>query len=123
MAALMEHTFDQGRNERYRCEFDTARNDLPTRIAVFRDEDKIGIVLDIAYQEVIPRTAWFLKKATCKFFGRDLARSPDSEDWRQAYIVEIMGNVLVNRPIPDDSFVVRFPEGTRFSDATHSSHD
>ena len=62
MAALMEHTFDQGRNERYRCEFDTARNDLPTRIVVFRDEDKIGIVLDIAYQEVIPRTAWFFEK-------------------------------------------------------------
>jgi hypothetical protein len=47
MAALMEHTLDQGHKERYRCEFDTARNDLPTRIVVFRDEDKIGIVLDI----------------------------------------------------------------------------
>jgi hypothetical protein len=123
MAALMEHTFDQGHKERYRCEFDTARNDLPTRIVVFRDEDKIGIVLDITYQEVIPGTTWFLKKATLKFFLPDLARSPDSDAWRQATIVETMGQVLVNRPIPDDVFVVRTPEGTRFSDAVHSSHD
>jgi hypothetical protein len=123
MAALIEHTFEQGQKERYRCEFDTARNDLPTRIVIFHEDDKIGVVLDITYQEVIPRTTWFLKKATCKFFGRDLARSPDSEAWRQAHIVEMMGNVVVNRPIPDDSFLVRFPEGTRFSDAAHSSHD
>jgi hypothetical protein len=123
MAALMEHTFDQGHKERYRCEFDTARNDLPTRIVDFRDEDKIGIVLDITYQEVIPGTTWFLKKATLKFFGQDPPRSPDSEAWRQAMIVETMGQVLVNRPIPADVFVVRTPEGTRFSDAVHSSHD
>jgi hypothetical protein len=47
IAALMEHTFDQGHKERYRCEFDTARNDLPTRIVYLRDGEKIGIVLDI----------------------------------------------------------------------------
>jgi hypothetical protein len=109
--------------ERYRCEFDPARNDLPTRIVVFRDEDKIGIVLDISYEEVIPGTAWFFKKATHKFFGPDLARSPDSEAWRQALIVETMGKVIVNRPIPADAFLVRLPEGTRVSDAVHSSHD
>jgi hypothetical protein len=123
IAALMEHAFNQGHKERYRCEFDTARNDLPTRIVVFRDGDKIGIVLDITYQEVIPGTAWFLKKATLKFFWPDLARSPDSDAWRQAMIVETMGQVLVNRPIPADVFVVRTPEGTRFSDAVHRSHD
>ena len=123
MAALMEHTFDKGDNERYRCEFDPARNDLPTRIVVFRDGDKIGIVLDISYEEVIPGTAWFFKKATQKFFGPDLPRSPDSEAWRQALIVETMGKVLVNRPIPADAFLVRLPEGTRVSDAAHSSHD
>jgi hypothetical protein len=43
------------------------------------EEDKIGIVLDITYEEVISGAAWFVKKATCKFFGRDLARSADSE--------------------------------------------
>jgi hypothetical protein len=123
MAALMEHTFDKGDKERYRCEFDPARNDLPTRIVVFRDEDKIGIVLDISYEEVIPGTAWFFKKATHKFFDPDLPRSPDSEAWRQALIVETMGKVLVNRPIPADAFLVRLPEGTRVSDAVHSSHD
>jgi hypothetical protein len=64
-----------------------------------------------------------LKKATLKFFGQDPPRSPDSEAWRQAMIVETMGQVLVNRPIPADVFVVRTPEGTRFSDAVHSSHD
>ena len=62
VAALMEHTFDQGHKERYRCEFDPARNDLPTRIVFLREEDKIGIVLDIAYQEVIPGAAWFLQE-------------------------------------------------------------
>jgi hypothetical protein len=123
MAALMEHTFDEGHKERYRCEFDPARNDLPTRIVYLRDGNGIGIVLDITYQEVIPGTSWFFKKATHKFFGRDLARSPDSEAWRQARIVETMGKVIVNRPIPADAFLVRFPEGTRVSDAVHSSHD
>jgi hypothetical protein len=84
VAFLMEHTFDPETRERYRCEFDPARNDLPTRIALLREEDKIGIVLDITYQEVIPGTAWFLEKATCKYFYPELARSPDSEAWKQA---------------------------------------
>jgi hypothetical protein len=123
MAALMEHTLDKGHNERYRCEFDPARNDLPTRIVVFRDEDKIGIVVDISYDEVIPGTAWFFKKATQKFFGHDLPRSPDSETWRQALIIETMGKVLVNRPIPVDAFLVRFPEGTRIFDAVSRSQN
>ena len=74
VAALMEHAFDPGHKERYRCEFDPARNDLPTRIVFLREEDRIGIVLDITYQEVIPGSAWFLKKATCKFFGRPNSR-------------------------------------------------
>ena len=121
MAALMEHTFDKGHTERYRCEFDPARNDLPTRIAYLRDGNGIGIVLDITYQEVIPGTAWFFKKATHKFFGPDLPRSPDSEEWRQAGFVETLGNVLVNRPIPADAFVVRLPEGTRVFDAVSRS--
>ena len=72
-AALMEHTFEPGHKERYRCEFDPARNDLPTRIIVLPDDDKIGIiVLDITYQEVIPGAAWFLKKATCKYSAPNL---------------------------------------------------
>jgi hypothetical protein len=123
MAALMEHAFDQGHKERYRCEFDTARNDLPTRIVVLRDGDKIGIVLDIIYQEAIPGAAWFLKKATYKFFGPELARSPDSEAWRQSLIVEAKGKLHVNEPIAGDAFVVGLPAVTRISDAVQSSID
>ncbi len=123
VAALMEHTFDRGHKERYRCEFDAARNDLPTRIVVLREEDRIGIVLDITYQEVIPGAAWFLKKATCKFFGQELARSPDSEAWRQALIVETKGKVHVNEPIAADVFAVEIPAGTRVSDAVSASID
>ncbi len=123
VAALMEHTFDQGPKERYRCEFDPARNDLPTRVVFLRGEDKIGIVLDIAYQEVIPGSAWFLKKATCKFFGPELARSPDSEAWRQALIVETKGKVHVNEPIAADVFAVEIPAGARVSDAVSASID
>jgi hypothetical protein len=119
MAALMEHSFDQGHKERYRCEFDPARNDLPTRIVIFRDDDQISIVLDITYQEVIPGAAWFVKKSTSKFFGRGLERSPDSEAWRQATIVETKGKVHVNEPIDADEFVVKLPEGTRIIDAVH----
>jgi hypothetical protein len=118
VAALMEHVFDSGDRERYRCEFDTGRNDLPTRIVVLRGEDKIGIALDITYQEVISGTAWFLKKATCKFFGPELARSPDSEAWRGAMIVETKGRVRVNEPIDAGAFEVNLPIGTRISDAT-----
>jgi hypothetical protein len=121
VAALMEHAFDQGHKERYRCEFDTARNDLPTRIVVLRDEDKIGIVLDITYQEVIPGAAWFLKRATCKFFDPELARSSDSEAWRLSLIIETMGKVHVNESIATDAFAVKLPRGTRVSDAVHSS--
>ena len=69
VGALMEHDFEEGGKERYRCEFDPARNDLPTRIVLRPGDDKIGIiVVDITYQEVIPGAAWFLKKATCKCF-------------------------------------------------------
>jgi hypothetical protein len=123
MAALMEHAFDPGHKERYRCEFDPVRNDLPTRIVVLRDEDKVGIVLDITYQEAIPGAAWFLKKSTCKFFHPELARSPDSEAWRQALIVETRGNLHVNEPIAADAFVVGLPAGTRISDAVQRSID
>jgi hypothetical protein len=118
VAALMEHNFGSGHRERYRCEFDIERNDLPTRIVELREEGKIGIVLDITYQEVIPGAAWFFKQATYKFFGREPARSPDSEAWQQAVIVETKGNVHVNEPIAADAFVVALPPGTRVSDAT-----
>ena len=118
----MEHAFDNGHKQRYRCEFDPARNDLPTRIIEFRDQDRIGIVVDITYQEVIPGTAWFLKQATTKYFGRDPARSPDSEAWNQATIVRTMGKVRpVNEAIPDDAFEVALPPDTRVLDAVHGS--
>jgi hypothetical protein len=118
VVALMEHVFDTGHKERYRCEFDTEHNDLPTRIVFLRDGDGIGIVLDITYQEVIPRQAWFLKQATCKFFGPEMARSPDSEAWRQAVIVESKGKVHVNEPIEADAFELPFPAGTQVRDST-----
>ena len=123
ITALMEHTFDAEHKERYRCEFDTMRNNLPTRVIIFRDLDqqKIGIVLDITYQEIIPGRAWFFKKATCRFFGREPVRSPDSEAWRQTVSVETKGPVHVNEPIDDDTFVVPIPPGTRISDAVHAS--
>jgi hypothetical protein len=114
----MEHAFDSGHRQRYRCEFDTGRNDLPTRIVELREENKIGIVLDITYQEVITGATWFLKKATWRFFGREAAGSPDSEAWRQAVIVETEGKVHVNEPIAADAFVLTLPPGTRVSDAT-----
>jgi hypothetical protein len=121
--ALIEHTFDAENKERYRCEFDTRRNNLPTRVIILRDLDpqKIGIVLDITYQEVIPVRAWFFKKATCRFFGREPVRSPDSEAWRQTVSVETKGPVHVNEPIDDDTFVVPIPPGTRISDAVRAS--
>jgi hypothetical protein len=123
VTALMEHAFDSGGQERYRCEFDPARNDLPTRVVFLRDGNKIGIVLDITYQEVIPGTAWFLQKATTKFFGGELAVSPDSEAWRQMTIVETKGTAHVNEPLDPDAFVVKLPEGTRISDAVHLSSE
>jgi hypothetical protein len=85
------------------------------------EEDKIGIVLDITYEEVISGAAWFVKKATCKFLGRDLARSADSEAWREAIVVETKGKVDVNEPIDADAFAVKLPAGTRVSDATRSA--
>jgi hypothetical protein len=118
MAALMEHAFDREHTQRYRCEFDTARNDLPTRIVFFREEGKVSIVLDIDYQEVIPGAAWFLKKATCKTFFRAPARSPDSEAWTQASIIETKGKVHVNEPIDANAFASKVPAGTRILDAT-----
>jgi hypothetical protein len=123
ITALMEHTFDAEHKERYRCEFDTIRNNLPTRVIILRDLDpqKIGIVLDITYQEVIPGRAWFFKKATCRYFGREPVRSPDSEAWRQTVSVETKGPLHVNEPIDDDTFVVPIPPGTRISDAVHAS--
>jgi hypothetical protein len=123
ITALMEHTFDAEHKERYRCEFDTIRNNLPTRVIILRDLDpqKIGIVLDITYQEVIPGRAWFFKKATCRFFGHEPVRSPDSEAWRQTVSVETKGPLHVNEPIDDDTFVVPIPPGTRISDAVHAS--
>jgi peroxiredoxin len=121
MSVLLEHAFDKEHAERYRCDFDPARNDLPTRIVVFRQGNGIGIVLDIAYRELIPGAAWFLEKSTLKFFGPELARSPDSEAWRQAVIVEATGEVQINGEVDDDELVVKLPEGTRVSDSVHRS--
>ena len=121
VAALMEHTFEKGHKLRYRCEFDPARNDLPARIVEFRDQDTIGIVVDITYQEVILGTAWFLKQATTKYFGREPARLPDSDTWKQATTVRTMGKVRVNEAIPDDAFEVALPPDTRVLDAVQGS--
>ena len=51
------------------------------------------------------------------------ARSPDSEAWRQAYIVETKGPVHINEPIADDAFTVALPGGTRVSDEVQSAKE
>ncbi|WP_422928949.1 RNA polymerase sigma factor [Singulisphaera sp. PoT] len=56
-SVLLERDQGKGQTESYRCEFDPAKNDHPTRVIVYREGDSIGIVLDIDYQEVIPDSA------------------------------------------------------------------
>jgi RNA polymerase sigma factor (sigma-70 family) len=120
MSVLLEHTFKGGDKQRYRCEFDPARRDLPTRVVVLH-EGKINLVADIEYREVIPGTAWFLQKSTTKFFYPNYPQSPDSEAWHTALIVELKGDVALNEKIGDEAFAVDLPKGTRVSDSIHTS--
>ena len=86
-----------------------------------RDGNKIGIVLDITYEEVIPGTAWFFKKATLQVLRSRPSTITGLGGVETGTLVETLGNVLVNRPIPADAFVVRLPEGTRVFDAVSRS--
>ena len=118
ISVLLEQTFGPGLRRQYRCEFDPARHSLPTRLIDLRVDNKLGYVIDIEYQEVIPGSAWFLKSSTCKFFGVDGADSPDSDAWKQSLSVETTGKVHVNTSIPPEALVMRLPEGTEILDST-----
>jgi len=118
---LTEYPAAKGLDRRLRWEFDPSRNYLPTSIAYLHDDGSINHNFDIAYQEVLPRSAWFLREATCKIFPKKGAQRSDADGWSSSFTYRTKGEVLVNKLIPDNAFEFTLPAATRVSDAVQSS--
>ena len=118
---LTEYPPAKGIDRRLRWEFDPSKNYLPTSIAYLHDDGTINHNFDIAYQEVLPRSAWFLREATFKIFPKKGAQRGDADGWSGSLTYRTKGEVLVNKTIPDDAFEFALPVGTKVSDAVQSS--
>jgi peroxiredoxin len=118
---LTEDATAKGADRRLRWEFDPSRNHLPTSIVYLHDDGTINFIFDIAYQEVLPRSAWFLREATCKNFSKKGVHRGDADGWSASFTYRTKGEVLVNKTIPDDAFEIALPLGTRVSDAVRTS--
>ncbi|MGQ0633022.1 MAG: hypothetical protein ACT4QC_00270 [Planctomycetaceae bacterium] len=65
-----------------RFEFDPARNYLPVRVMKTNPETKkVMWVHDFDYQEILPGSAWFLKKGRQRYYATKNADTPDDGDW------------------------------------------
>jgi hypothetical protein len=109
-----------GVTARNEYEFDPARNYLPTRIVTHDERGTIQSVMDISYDQVIPRAAWFLKKAVSRSYGREGATSPEDKRFVKMHITETQGEVVLGREIPDSAFQIDLPEGTGIYDNTRN---
>jgi peroxiredoxin len=118
---LTEYAAAKGADRRLRWEFDPSRNYLPTSIVYLHDDDSINTIFEIDYQEVLPRSAWFLREATCKCFPTKGAQRGDADGWSSSFTYRTKGEVLVNKAIPDDAFEISLPPGTKVSDAVQTS--
>ncbi|MFN0054728.1 MAG: hypothetical protein ACKV0T_21360 [Planctomycetales bacterium] len=99
-------------------EFDPARNYLPVRVMSTNPETKkILWVHDFDYQEVLPGSAWFLKKGIQRFFARRNANTPDDDGWSQQ-ILTLVGPVHTDKPVTDEDFFLPIPAGVRYIDMT-----
>lgn len=102
-----------------RFEFNPSQNYLPTRI-VFEEPESHHIVWvhDFEYQEVVPRSAWFLKKSQMRTFGKEAPKSPEDEAWTWQMVNQIVGPVVIDETFADSAFEIDIPAGVDYIDQT-----
>ena len=110
------------KGQRFTYVVDTERNHLPTRIASLYDDGSLHYLDEIAYQEVVPGKAWFVREWSRKVFMPEVrAQDPTAQGWHQMVLLRTIGDLQVNMHLPDDAFHVEMPPGTRVTDQVHSS--
>ena len=103
----------------HRIEFDPGRNYLPCRVV--SEDPKTGDVWcieEFQYQEVIPKSAWFLKKSDTRVFFNNPAGAPGADERSLHFTMEVVGPVRTDETLPDDAFEIRLPPGTKLDDRT-----
>lgn len=118
---LTEHYSYQGKvfQNSLHFEFDAARNYLPVRVVAANPETtKIMWVHDFDYQEVVPGSAWFLKKKRERYYSRKNADAPDDEGWSQQTMT-LVGPVHTDGTVTDSDFFLPIPAGVRYVDMTN----
>ncbi|MHC4399270.1 MAG: peroxiredoxin family protein [Planctomycetota bacterium] len=109
---LLESTSGRREGMRHRCKFERSKNCLPTVVEYLNAEGNVNVRVEIAYQEVIPKSAWFLREATTTY--------PVSQ---QTTTTRVRGPVRHRQDLPEDAFKVEFPGGTHIRDsASHLSY-
>ena len=102
---LLEHTAGKREGMRYRCRFDRSMNFLPTKVEYLAKDGSVNLPMDITYQEVLPKAAWFMREAVVTFVSM------------QTMTIRTKGQVRIHQKIADEAFQIHLPAGTYVSDA------
>ncbi len=97
----------KGSKIRYR--FDPAMNFLPTKVEWLGQDGTVHTVANIAYQEVIPKTAWFLREAILTFASK------------QTMTIRAKGEVRIHQKFDDKAFTIDLPYDTLIRNAVDNT--
>ena len=91
---LLESSKGRCKGMRCRYRFDPAMNYLPTKVESLADDGSVTVVINIIYQEMIPQSAWFLRRADWAFVSTQTMTS------------RTKGNVHIHQKINDGVFTM-----------------
>jgi hypothetical protein len=105
-----------GARERYEWVFDPAVGFLPVRRIARYEDGSIRELLNVTYQHILDGAAWLPLEATSMVFPKGATTVPREDGWRQCLKTRLKEIRAINKPIADEAFVVKFPDGTRILD-------
>ncbi len=102
--------------QRFTYILDSNRNHLPTQIIRYHEDGSINVLTELEYEEVVPKSAWFVQSMSQKYFSEGVANKSDSNRWHQLIVHRVIGPYQTNAKLGDNVFEMGF--SSRTSDGT-----
>jgi hypothetical protein len=122
-APFAQLLMERPNGRRWRVEFDSSRNYLPTTVDYLHGDGSLNVGIRITYRNVLkgPDAAWFPEVMTVKIFGLKGSESFDAAGANSILTERVKGEIRVNQPLPDDVFDKELPPGTQIYDSVNSA--
>ena len=102
----------------YEWTFDPTQGFMPIRRIGRHQDQTIRELMNLTYQPVLEKKAWLPLKRTLLFFKPGITSKPSEEGWGQCTTSQVKEIHSLNEPIPQNTFMVKYPEGTIMNDST-----